>query len=342
MNTTPLRTAVIGFGRIGAGYADDPVMARHYRYATHAQVLKAHPAFAWEAVVDVSEEARRAARDAWGIRHVFASVGELAKACDPEVVVLATPPERRWECVEALPGLRGILVEKPVGTTPEDARRFEEVCARRSLAVQVNYWRRCDPVFRSLAEGGLVEHIGRVQAATGLYGNGLRNNGSHMIDFVRMLLGEVVVVQALGAERDYRKALPDDLHVGFCLRLADGLEVVMEPVDFAHYRENSLDLWGDRGRLAIMQEGLGIHRYPRVENRAMQGEREIASDRPEAIASSVGEALYHVYDNLAEALRNRAPLRSPIRSAIVTERVVAAVARSARESGRAIEVSGGD
>ena len=47
MTQPRLRTVLVGCGEVGAGYATDPLMARHYPYATHAQVLAAHPAFAW-------------------------------------------------------------------------------------------------------------------------------------------------------------------------------------------------------------------------------------------------------------------------------------------------------
>jgi predicted dehydrogenase len=67
MSVKRLRTVVIGFGRVASGYAKDPVMARHYPYATHAQVLAAHPGFSWDAVVDTDGEALAAARAEWKI-----------------------------------------------------------------------------------------------------------------------------------------------------------------------------------------------------------------------------------------------------------------------------------
>ena len=67
MTQPGLRAILIGAGKMGVGYAQDPVMAKHYRYASHGQVLAAHPEFSWEAVVDVSSEARERARSLWGV-----------------------------------------------------------------------------------------------------------------------------------------------------------------------------------------------------------------------------------------------------------------------------------
>lgn len=329
MNSRKLRTVVIGFGKIGAGYADDPVMARHYQYATHAQVLRDHPRFRWDAVVDVSEAALDLARERWGVLVAAKTLDEVVEQCRPEVAVIATGPEFRIETVEALPDLRAVIVEKPLGLTETEARRFLELCREKQILVQVNLWRRGDSLFRELSQGLLQKLIGEPQWVFGVYGNGLMNNGTHMIDFVRMLLGDVEGAEAVGSAKRYAPGpLPGDVNVAFNLRMRTGVLAMMHPLDFAKYRENGLDLWGDRGRLTIMQEGLKVDFYPLVANRAMQGEREVASDQPQELSSTVGEALYHLYDNLADALIDGKPLLSPGDSALETMKVVHRVLNS--------------
>ena len=328
------KTLLVGLGKVGAGYADDPFMARHYPYATHAQVLAAHPAFAWEAVVDPCEAAQDEARNRWSIACVTASVEALASQHQPEVAVIATPPDYRLPVVERLPTLRAVLVEKPLGQTRSKAEAFLRYCDRRGILVQVNLWRRADAGFRALAAGRLAELIGRPQAVFGLYGNGVLNNGLHMIDLVEMLFGRIDSVQAVAGAEPYQAGpIPGDLGVPFTLRVAGGLTVMMQPIRFEHYRENSLDIWGERARLSIMQEGLSISMCPRRPNRAMQGEQEIASDEPRAIESTVGRAFYELYGNLADALATGAPLWSPGGCALQATRVVEAVVESANRSG---------
>lgn len=68
--TAPYAAAIVGFGKMAQGYAEDPAMARHFPYATHAQVLRDHPGFDWRAVVDPSVDALAAARDGWNVPHV--------------------------------------------------------------------------------------------------------------------------------------------------------------------------------------------------------------------------------------------------------------------------------
>ena len=320
---TPLRTALIGFGKVGAGYVDDPVMARHYPFATHAQALAAHSSFAWEAVVDVSETALTIARERWNIPHVARTTRELARDYDVEVAVLATPPHTRLELLDQLPSLRAVLVEKPLGETQGQSAAFLAECARRDILVQVNLWRRADELFTRLANGLLHELIGSVQAIFGIYGNGLRNNGTHLIDFIRMLCGEVGSAQIVpNAAVAPAGPLSHDFNVSFTLTLESGIVAMLQPVDFAHYRENSLDIWGTGGRVTLMQEGLGISVFPCHAHRATQNAFEIASDTPVTLPSTVGYAFYRMFDNLASALFYGDSLCSPGDSALRTTLLV--------------------
>ena len=322
---TQLRVALVGIGKIGAGYADDPVMARHIRYATHAQVLASHPAFDWVAAVDTDDAARAAARQRWPQLSVAASVQGL----EADVAVLATGPASRLEVLAALPAVRGVIVEKPLGRDAVEARRIVDMCRERGIAVQVCYWRRADHTFRTLAEGGLEQEIGRPQAATVVYGNGLRNNGSHMIDFVRMLIGEIAETWVPPRAAAYREGpLPGDINVPFHLT-AGGVPVAVQPLRFAHYRENALEVWGERGRVSIVQEGLRTRVTSTAPNRAMQGEREVDSDVPRELPATMGDALYNLYSNFADALSGRGPLWSDGESALTTEAVVDEIAAAA-------------
>ena len=102
-----------------------------------------------------------------------------------------------------------------------------------------------------------------------------------------------------------------------------------QPLAFENYRENALDIWGTTGRMAILQEGLRIARYPRSDNRAMSGEHEITSDAGDFETSSIGSAFRDIYDDLADAITSgRAPV-STGESALATAQVIAAIRQSA-------------
>lgn len=341
MNPPRLRTAVVGFGKISSGYAGDAAMARYYRYCTHAQVLAANPRFEWIAVVDPSEAARRDARERWSVPTVAERVEELGSvAREIEVVVLATPPDARLGILDELPNLRAVIVEKPLGTTLQAGAAFVVRCRERGIPLQVNLWRRGDEVFRRLANGELRRMLGTPQAVTGYYGNGLLNNGTHLVDFLRMLFGEIHSVGPLGEGPAFEEGpIPGDTNPGFTANFASGLVACVNPLRFREYREVGLDIWGQSGRLSLLNEGLTLLYYKRVANRAMTGEHEIAADAPQAMQSTVGDALYRMYDNVADAVQGRCTLWSSGDSALITAAIVDSIATACRER-RSVSVGG--
>jgi predicted dehydrogenase len=317
-----LNTVVFGFGRAADTLGDDTRMRRWFPKATHAAILSEHPEFAWTAVVDPDTAARRRAERSWDV----SAVGDVAALADPaafECAVIATPPAHRAGIVERLPNLKAVMLEKPAGADLAAAESFARICAARRIAVQVNYWRRGVAGFDALANGGLAQRIGEVRAVFGVYGGGVRNTGSHMIDFVRFLLGDVARAARAGEATE----APNAPHAGdraavIDMVLANGAPVRLAPIDFRDYREASLDIWGSKGRLAIEQESLVTRFFPCVANRGLEDAREIASDAPETLDIPVGDAFVRLYDNLAAAARDGAALASPLSSALATERLI--------------------
>lgn len=333
MNIKPLRTAVIGFGKMSSTYANDPVMAKYYPYATHAQVLAANPHFEWVAVVDPVDAARVDAENCWNIPAVadVKDLGELAS--DIEIAVLATPPESRIGMIDSLPNLRAVLVEKPLGRSLKESAEFLETCSKRNIHVQVNFWRRADSQFQQLKAGMLSELLGSIQIAHGIYGNGLLNNGVHLIDFIRMLLGEIESVAPMEKYIPFNGSpIKGDINLGFVMNLANGLVVPIQPIQFSHYREVGLEIWGQNGHLAILNEGLTLAYRSREANRGMSGEYELAFDKATYLTSTVGDALFHMYDDLAMALDTNRVFCSSGGSALRTAAIVEAVLESHRQN----------
>jgi predicted dehydrogenase len=317
-----LTTVLIGFGKVADTLRYDVRMARYFPDASHAQVLARHDQFEFAAVVDPSEEARDRAQRDWGVKTVAASVADLPARERYTAAVIASPPAGRLAVIEALPSLRAVLVEKPLGRSLREALAFVEACGAHKIAVQVNYWRRAVPTFRDLAAGGLAQVVGNVQAVFGLYGNGLLNNGSHLVDFLRMLCGEVKSIEGCGPARPATSSVRNDRNIACLLRLANDASVALAPVDFGAWREIGLDIWGRSGRVSIMQESLAVTRYPVADNRGLDHEREINSGSGEATAVDVSMSLSAMYDNLSAAAGTSEPLLSPLADALKSEILV--------------------
>ena len=333
------KVALIGLGKMGAGYAEDPAMVRCYACATHAEALRRHRSFDWIGAVDIAPEARRVAQERWQVPEIAERPDELASANDIEVAVIASPPEGRLEIIDAFPNLKAVLVEKPLGATVAAGEKFLEACRQRKVVVAVNLFRRYDEDLAALAAGGLQQRVGKPMAAFVTYGNGLLNNGTHLIDLVHMLLGRTVRVQAISPSTAFVEGpLPGDLNFAFSMELDTGLTVLGAPVQFSAYRENALDIWGTQGRLQLVHEGLTEVLSPVGDNRALTGSHEVRHDEAQARTTSLGSALLRVYDNLAAALSSGEAVKCSGEQGLAAARVVEALFQSVRQGGARIDV----
>jgi predicted dehydrogenase len=325
-------TALIGFGKIGAGYESDSRQAAHFRYSTHVQVLAEHPDFDLQVVIDTSESARIQAVNHWKVPNTAPTLNNFVDACKIEFAVIATPPDSRLSLIDGMPALRGVLIEKPLGQDISQARHFLDMCARRGIQVAVNVPRRFDQKMKMFSGGELAKRWGRPQAVFGVYGNGLRNNGTHLVDLVRMLFGEVLTPEIpCGAHRFIEGPINGDTNIPFTLSMERGLVVMIQPILFQHYREIGLDIWGEKGRLQLLNETLLCHASPRKENRQLSNTSEIAHDQQESDTMGLSIALYAIYDNIARVLAGDADLTYSGEEAYKTMAVVEKVCELAEK-----------
>jgi len=313
-----MRSVIIGFGRIANSIRYDKKMSWYFPYASHAQVLSDHPDFQWLGVVDPDPEAQSDARK-WGVPYV-GTLEMVAEKVRPEFAVITTPPHTRMEIVKSLPDLQAIMIEKPVGS---EGMVLMAYCEQRDIEVTVNFWRRGVGAYMQLPSR-FGELIGRPQAVFCTYGNGLYNNGSHLVDFLRMLFGEVTDVKSLGVPERLGvlgcSGPVDDYHASFFLDFG-GIPAFVAPLDFSKYREVGVDIWGTEGRLFICQESLKLLHYHMDFHRSMENQKEIANDIFDVEAVDVRYGLHNLYDAISER-----KTRSPGENGLIVEHILDTVA----------------
>jgi predicted dehydrogenase len=109
------RAAVIGCGRIGSGFADDPLLAGDVY--SHAEAYVRSPATQLVAVCDRDPAAAAECARRWGLSASFIEVKEILKEASPEIVSICTPDETHFEISRAAleaPSVRAVLCEKPL------------------------------------------------------------------------------------------------------------------------------------------------------------------------------------------------------------------------------------
>ncbi|WP_235491885.1 Gfo/Idh/MocA family protein [Leifsonia sp. Root112D2] len=111
---------------------------------------------------DRDVERAQALADEYGVKNVFSSIPEaVAAAPDNAVFDIALVPDQFAEALRAVPDGSAVLLQKPLGSTLDEARALVEICHRKSLTAAVNTQLRFAPQIAGaralIASGALGE-----------------------------------------------------------------------------------------------------------------------------------------------------------------------------------------
>ncbi len=333
------KTLLIGFGNISANYADDEKMSKLFPYSTHIQALKEHSSFDIRAVIDPKDEARINASKKWEIPEVYENIDKLKDPYSYEIAVLAIPPKDRLDSILKLSNLKAIVIEKPIASNVEEATKIINICNERGVLGVVNFPRRFDKK--------MINHLsnldtlcGNIQGAFGVYGNGLNNNGSHLIDWSRMFLGEVSWVQSFCNGKSFAQGPIDgDMNFPFIMGFDSDIILFSQPLNFNYFREVSLDMWGSKGRLSFIQEGLLSSFNSLADHRFSKSNKEIKNDEQILNHMNQGSAIYNLYDELSHVLKSdKRIIKSDLKNALKVLQITKSLEYSFKHNEKKIKI----
>lgn len=307
--------AVVGLGNIGQGYdyhSDELIL-------THARAFARHPGFELLAGVDPDPGKRERFERQYRVP-AYGVLSDLLAAASPEVIALAVPTERHSETLslvlrDAAP--RAVLCEKPMAATIAEGRGMLSAAAAGGCVLAVNYVRRFDPGVQELKQALDGCEYGQVYKGVAWYTKGLRENGTHLVDLSRYLLGEVVRFALI--DRGRRPAIQDP-EPDFRVRFGDTEVYFLAAREecFSHFR---IELIATGGRIVYADGGNDVRGRRVRDDPVFSGYRQLdpANHR---FRSDMGRYQLHALDSLYRHLTDGAPLVSDGQSALATQMLV--------------------
>ena len=252
------RIGVIGAGNIGV---------------RRAMVARAHPRTEVAAVYDLApERATALAGQCGGI--VAGSWQEVVEAADIDIAVVATTHDAlAGISAAALEAGKHVLCEKPMGRNPAEARMVVEAARRAGHCLKAGYNHRYHPAIQKVQQVCAAGEIGPLLNIRGRYGHGgrpgyerewrahretagggeLLDQGAHLIDLARWLLGDFAAVTGFVGTQFWDMELEDNAFGLF--RTASG-QVASLHVSWTQWKNLfSLEVFGRDGY--AVARGLG-------------------------------------------------------------------------------------
>lgn len=327
--------AVVGCGRIGAAMEADN---KRIRPATHAGAFAHNPDTELVALVEVNPEQGRAARALFPQVPSFESLEKMLAETRPDVVCVATPPSSHRPVVETCArfGVRGLVCEKPVADTLENAEAIVRVCRETNTLLWINHTRRFDPLLSNWRREVVEGRLGKILGGSAFCTAGLYNSGTHLVDLLRYYLGDVEKVMALDAPG--MTCPPGDRAVNGALVFSKDVFVGFHHLEVKDYAHFEVRLFGQKGCLSLDRFGFEVELMPVRECVDFSGYKELDVDTRARHGKS-RSFMVGLAEHVVEGLRTGVPPRSRGEDGVEALRVLTAMSQSASAQGRWVDVS---
>lgn len=317
MSYKPLTVLVVGCGNIAGGF-DQNRDGTHFPY-THAGAYSRDKRFSLEACVEPDDQRRIKFMDSWNVTNGFRTFDEIHKAGYKfDVISICSPSGCHAYDLDVALRLKPKLIfcEKPVTTSLKETERLIEKCRINNVLLSVNYSRRFDPdvsILKSDIESG---RWGELRSVVGCYNKGLLNNGSHMIDLLNLLIGNMKIVHVGKPVIDF---FQNDPAVPIWLEGADGVPIHIACAHANDYSIFELQFIFSNGLLRMEDGGLFWHERLIEDSEIFKGYRVL--NEGVRRAGKYPSAMMQSLENIHQAITKGAPLLSSGESALLTQEI---------------------
>jgi predicted dehydrogenase len=191
----PIKTAIIGLGRIASLLEDDGLREKP---CTHAGAVTANPDCILVAGTDIDDTRRDLFAGRWRVP-VYADAAAMLREHRPDLLCIATPPDShlRYCALAAGHGVPVVICEKPLADSLRSARKIAEMQKSGSIRIITNHERRYSAdyieareILRKEELGALLSvkaalYMGRTQRLRDV----LWHDGTHLVDALMFLTG---------------------------------------------------------------------------------------------------------------------------------------------------------
>lgn len=248
------RTGIVGCGRIGSEFDDDP---KREHISTHAGAYAAVNETELVAVCDLNEEKLEKCKKKWNVPSAYTDYQEMIQKEKLGILSVCTLSDSHLEITrEAVKNnVKAIFCEKPIADTLTNAEEMIKLCRENEVLLIVDHQRRFDRFHQQIKEFIQNGKLGRVQQVSAYYTAGIANTGTHLFDMLRFFFGDVAWI--IG---NYR-CEQEDPDIDVVLEFNEGFGASIQSLDVKEYLIFEIDIYGSSGRLRITNSGFGLEYY---------------------------------------------------------------------------------
>ena len=255
----------------------------------------------------------------WNIIHGFSNLDEcISSDLEIDVVSICSSTDTHSELLERLVSTNAAAVfcEKPMGIDINRSKYIVQLYESANKLFAVNYTRRWNATLIDFKLRIANGEWGELQSAYGIYSHGMYHIGSHMIDLIRFLLGEILSVTYSESQYESKR---NDYLCNAVLKLEYGEPVFLNvvPSDDISMFELQVNMSGAVVNLEDFGKTIRVRQFKQD---ALLSEKKLLVEEI-LINTSWKNALYDAYDNIYHAVVDGDHLNCNGQMALVTESI---------------------
>lgn len=294
------RAAIVGCGRIGLEFDEDP--KRKYA-ASHAGAYSKSKKTKLAAVADLDESKLKKCRERWLVPAVYKDFKDMLKKEKIDILSICTPPASHLQILKESVNhrLKAIFCEKPISTSIKDAKQMVALCKKNNIILQIGHQRRFDPLHFNLRKLVANKTFGDVQQVNFYYTAGIKNTGSHMFDVLRFFFGDVEWIEAFYSKNESAKF--DDPNLDGILKFKSGALATFQACDFRKYLLFELNCLLEKGRFILKNSGFSLDFYRVSDSLFFSGYKELYKTGAPLKTEYNRNFLINAVEHLTECIR---------------------------------------
>ncbi|MDR5586528.1 MULTISPECIES: Gfo/Idh/MocA family oxidoreductase [Clostridium] len=285
---------IVGAGNIGA-FFDNPSSEN---ILTHAHAFLKIEGFNLLGFVETSKKKGEEAAKLWKVNY-FSTIEEAFSENDIDVVSICVPDNYHYSILKKISNfpIKLVFCEKPLVKNINEANEIIRIYKEKNIRCLVNYSRRFVAEFSILKDSILEGNYGKFLCGSGYYGKGVLHNGSHLIDLLRYLIGEIKDFKVINHSYDF---YDDDPSVSAVLNFENGGDFVMQNIPYYNYTIFELELLFEKKRIKIIDSGFKIQEYSVSDSKVFSGYKNLFKEKEyeTELNKAMLNAVTNIYNNL--------------------------------------------
>lgn len=236
---------IVGGGAISCGY-DSP---DDEHILTHIHGIFQHPKITLDAIVDINTEHHRYIREKWGEGFdLFTTLENAIAQYKSDLYIIATPTDTHYKIIEELllfytPKL--IICEKPIVSNLDEFYKLNDLIENYDTKIITHFTRRFDPGINKV-KNLIANNAEKIFHFYGTFAKDLIHNGSHMIDLISLLIGEIKNIEII------EKRICDDDIFGLFLIKTNKCNGIISNIDYGNLSLFEFTVYTDCAKVEII------------------------------------------------------------------------------------------